>query len=383
VPCVAQNYPDELVGLREHVPPRDAPRPPPDADAEKLRERLHELQDDVSKCADARAETGIGRVGLGGVLKILTLGFTWAFDQGKTYHVQDHQLTPSSRSLWELLEPPSKCDRVPDENEWDEHATTFRRGKYAPPDYAHRGHFWWVAQLIGWLFRPKPDILKAVDEAMAVLPKGEPFVGLHVRHGDKCRGERPDGPSVGDPSSFLNLDDTGRPEDHRIECGSFTEYMIHVQRLHDLYGVKNVWLATDDADVVDRATRDPCYAHFDFYFLKYDRLTPDQYAYVDKKTGEEGYSLEECQNAGSKKSRLKCPLERDRFDETRTMVVDLAILARADALVVSLWSNIGRLALEVSVAEKGCVPPVISRDVGWCSTDGQIHDGTIYGHLNC
>ena len=168
MPCVAQNYPDELVGLREHVPPRDAPRPPPDADAEKLRERLHELQDDVSKCADARAETGIGRVGLGGVLKILTLGFTWAFDQGKTYalrvdiplmnrggaaagtwifrgdesrgagrrrgarlryHVQDHQLTPSSRSLWELLEPPSKCDRVPDENEWDEHATTFRRGK--------------------------------------------------------------------------------------------------------------------------------------------------------------------------------------------------------------------------------------------------------------
>ena len=180
-----------------------------------------------------------------------------------------------------------------------------RRRRYAPPDYAHRGHFWWVAQLIGWLFRPKPDILKAVDEAMAVLPKGEPFVGLHVRHGDKCRGERPDGPSVGDPSSFLNLDDTGRPEDHRIECGSFTEYMIHaryaasakprgqvaatprpgtwlgrgdddgtgriartesrrrrpsagrggaatpkqVQRLHDLYGVKNVWLATDDADV--------------------------------------------------------------------------------------------------------------------------------------
>ena len=104
-----------------------------------------------------------------------------------------------------------------------------RRRRYAPPDYAHRGHFWWVAQLIGWLFRPKPDILKAVDEAMAVLPKGEPFVGLHVRHGDKCRGERPDGPSVGDPSSFLNLDDTGRPEDHRIECGSFTEYMIHAR----------------------------------------------------------------------------------------------------------------------------------------------------------
>ena len=28
--------------------------------------------------------------------------------------------------------------------------------------------------------------------------------------------------------------------------------------------------ATDDADVVDRARRDPCYAHFDFYFQKYN-----------------------------------------------------------------------------------------------------------------
>ena len=95
------------------------------------------------------------------------------------------------------------------------------------------------------------------------------------------------------------------------------------------------------------------------------------------------YGLEECQNAGHRKDRLKCPLDRDRFDETRSMVVDLGVLAKADAFVGSLWSNVGRLSYELSAADKGCLPPLISRDVGWCSVDGQLQDGTVYGHLNC
>jgi len=52
-------------------------------------------------------------------------------------------------------------------------------------------------------------------------------------------------------------------------------------------------------------------------------------------------------------------------------------------VVGSLWSNVGRLAYELSAADKGCLPPLISRDVGWCSVDGQLQDGTVYGHLNC
>ena len=69
--------------------------------------------------------------------------------------------------------------------------------------------------------------------------------------------------------------------------------------------------------------------------------------------------------------------------QTRSMVVDLGVLAKADAFVGSLWSNVGRLAYELSAADKGCLPPLISRDVGWCSVDGQLQDGTVYGHLNC
>ena len=111
---------------------------------------------------------------------------------------------------------------------------------------------------------------------------------------------------------------------------------------------------------------------------------PGWYSYVDPDAPDfVQYGLEECQNAGHRKDRLKCPLDRDRFDETRSMVVDLGVLAKADAFVGSLWSNVGRLSYELSAADKGCLPPLISRDVGWCSVDGQLQDGTVYGHLNC
>ena len=82
-------------------------------------------------------------------------------------------------------------------------------------------------------------------------------------------------------------------------------------------------------------------------------------------------------------AQIPRPFDRDRFDETRSMVVDLGVLAKADAFVGSLWSNVGRLSYELSAADKGCLPPLISRDVGWCSVDGQLQDGTVYGHLNC
>lgn len=143
-----------------------------------------------------------------------------------------------------------------------------------------------------------------------------------------------------------------------------------------------VYVSTDDADVVDRALRDPCYAHFDFHFQEYERLIAPQYSYVDPDSPDfVQFGLEECQN--NRKRLYSCPLDRDRFAETRTMVVDLGVLAKADAFVGSLWSNVGRLAYELSSADKGCLPPLISRDVGWCSVDGQLQDGTVYGHLNC
>ena len=61
-----------------------------------------------------------------------------------------------------------------------------------------------------------------------------------------------------------------------------------------------------------------------------------QYSYVDPDAPDfVQYGLEECQNAGHRKDRLKCPLDRDRFDETKSMVVDLGVLVKADALALA------------------------------------------------
>ena len=58
-----------------------------------------------------------------------------------------------------------------------------------------------------------------------------------------------------------------------------------------------VYVSTDDADVVDRALRDPCYAHFDFHFQEYERLIAPQYSYVDPDSPDfVQFGLEKCQN---------------------------------------------------------------------------------------
>ena len=152
--------------------------------------------------------------------KLLAMPFTAAFDRRKPFVVKHARLEPSARSLWELIEPFSNCTtRVPDEREWVPSDTpNFRRGKYAPFPFGRRGHFWWTSQLSRFMFRPRPALQTLIDEELAKIPR--PFIGLQVRHGDKCRGDRPDGPGAS-AESFRTLDDRNRPEDIRIECGSF------------------------------------------------------------------------------------------------------------------------------------------------------------------
>ena len=41
-----------------------------------------------------------------------------------------------------------------------------------------------------YMFRPRPGLVAEIAKERAKLPAGEPFIGLHVRHGDKCRGDR-------------------------------------------------------------------------------------------------------------------------------------------------------------------------------------------------
>jgi hypothetical protein len=47
-------------------------------------------------------------------------------------------------------------------------------------------------------------------------------------------------------------------------------------------------------------------------------------------------------------------------------LIDTLLLAEADTLIAHFLSNMSRLALELSAAAKGRVPPYISVDGPWC-----------------
>ena len=400
VPCVAPPFPDYIAGLREHLPALGAPRPPRDVEADALQQKLNATQE--RPCAEAVGLPSVGRMGIGGVLTRLMPALAWAAARGRPFGIKDptlyHMFRGSATELWDVVERYSACGNMGNNAETydfrpvdDPKMPNLHSDAYVPPAYAHRGHFWWTAQLMRFLFRPKEAARAAAAKELAKMG-GRPFVGLHVRHGDKCRGDRIDA-TAGDRTTFRAIDDRKSKGDNRMGCASLTELMVHVQKLYELYGIQDVYLATDDADVVDRARRDPCYAHFTFHFQDYDRLVASDYAYFHNTSNGpklHSFSLEVCQNAGEEKvtdargRAVMCPFEgRDRLEETLTMMVDLAVLAKADAFVGSLWSNVGRVAYELSAAEKGCLPPVVSRDVGWCNMAAQIQDGSPWGHVNC
>ena len=67
-----------------------------------------------------------------------------------------------------------------------------------PPKFAHKGMLWWRVVLTTFLFRIRPELLKAdegggsggaeldVERAMADMGWQRPVLGVHVRVGDSC-----------------------------------------------------------------------------------------------------------------------------------------------------------------------------------------------------
>ena len=56
----------------------------------------------------------------------------------------------------------------------------------------------------------------------------------------------------------------------------------------------------------------------------------------------------------------------DKLAQSLGVVIDIEILARADAFVGTLTSALNRVALQLSFSRKGYVKPFISLDIPWC-----------------
>ncbi|KAL3905769.1 MAG: hypothetical protein SGPRY_010798 [Prymnesium sp.] len=101
---------------------------------------------------------------------------------------------------------------------------------YGPQSQSLRRHggFWLHSQLLNFLFRLQPDVEELFARDRSSIAFESPIIGMHIRHGDKCR---------------LRL----MPS---LLCKSIAPFMKAAWRLHERYHVRNIFLATDDTNML-------------------------------------------------------------------------------------------------------------------------------------
>jgi hypothetical protein len=167
------------------------------------------------------------------------------------------------------------------------------------------------------------------------------MLSMHVRHGDSCL-----------------LDE--ELSSHR-RCEPLSVYMeTAVLPMAQWYGVKTIFLATDDEVVLRETAQWP------------------QFVWL----------FDQNQNRSKTKSLEKWDylLRRgalDGFGEATSALTDLLLLSEGDAFVGKFTSNIDRLAYALLVGKKMGLAPYASLDSAWCMDFGQPAGSGIHGNFQC
>lgn len=155
---------------------------------------------------------------------------------------------------------------------------------------------WWVGQLARYLLRYTPDIQRRIDDAIAQLNYAGPIVGVQIRRTDKVSTTQ---------SQFFAVE----------------RYMEHADAFFDRLNVtgtlqqRRIFLASEAPTVRDEIT-----AKFPHYEIVTNTVA----------------------------SQLAEKLEtRYTLDALLGTIVDIELLARADFLVCTFSSNVGRFAYEL------------------------------------
>lgn len=367
-----------------------------DADAERLRLQLRVLgvcacqlppavggRLTAAQSADRRVARRFvmpAKSGLGSELSALPKALGWAFSRGAAFldpelKRPDCEGSPLSGCLGLL--PVDGCDPGVEpfvareararrsaglpRARGDTHA--FARSKPArstvPDAYAHRGVFWWTSAMLGQLLRPAPPLREHLRELRAGWgwTPARRVLGLHVRRGDIC--------ALSDGTDLAHEQQrTGRT------CDGLAQYAPAVREMVRAHALDAVFLATDD-DAVVREAR----AHAPT-LLGVARTA----VYVVAANRSALYGTGTYYDRALKAGMI------DAAADARAFLVDLMLLAEADAFVGKFTSNIARIAFALSNARKGgdCVVPFYSLDATWCADAGKKRAGwSIYGTFTC
>lgn len=217
-----------------------------------------------------------------------------------------------------------------------------------PPFVGRKSLFWFTGQLLAYLVRPAPPLVRWLQHQRREWGWDETrkVVGLHVRRGDTCRDWK--------ANAFVE----GRLDKRKWrKCDQLDLYAPHVKALVQNYGLDAVYIATDDEDIVRQARANASEllgvapsAVFSLPLNRtmYKRITIDA------------------------AMRTHDKINFDFAADAHGFVADLVLLAAADAHVGKSTSNMFRHALSLSNALKGgdCVAPYASLDSLWCANFG-------------
>ena len=227
-----------------------------------------------------------------------------------------------------------------------------RASRHIPAAYRERGWFWYASQLLSYLLRPNPALSRALEGALEAtrlrkaLDGGSLIVGMHVRHGDACRG-----------------DEIVRA---RRSCTPLSTYMDRASRLLAKRAGRGsggaggaggskpvVYLATDSNSVIKESAD---YAdRFDIVHL------PNEV--VGRHNPKQGEAL-------LWDRRIWQRYYWGQTEWTQFMAwgatVEMLLLAHADIFVGKFTSNMFRAAYALRAAQCDCAPIFASLDAPYC-----------------
>ena len=134
--------------------------------------------------------------------------------------------------------------------------------------------------------------------------------------------------------------------------------MPAIRRIGKAYGIRHVFLATDDGDTLRAARR---HTDFTWLFLK-------------------DASASSALRQKARVEHLIAAGKLNGYDEGLGALLDMELLARCDAFVGKFTSNMDRLVFALMSGRRGgCVPPYASIDSRWCFDFG-VRSGRTLGN---
>jgi len=175
---------------------------------------------------------------------------------------------------------------------------------------------WYRSELLYYIMRPNEfteNLVREEKVALGMDPSKESYLclAMHVRSGDK------------------------RTE---YKVHSFLEYLAKAQWFNALYGIKDIFLVTDDHDVIEQAKTEP---NFHIFWSRGTRSVGGSHEH-----SEVGHEV-----------MVK-------------VLKDVLIASQCQLWVGTLSSNFGDIIWELMIARNfGVVPPYVSLDVPWKTHD--------------